>query len=157
MINPAQSDQQSALGSAVLLAHEAVHVATDSPNSAAPDWLVEGFADHVAYRGYPGAVRPAADLLLADVVRNGPPQALPEDKDFRGPGDELELAYLRSWSACRRLAARFGDDRLFDYYTAVDGGQDASSAAQQVLGLDQRGLVRDWRGWLTQAAERGRI
>jgi hypothetical protein len=157
MINPAAADQQSALGSAVLLTHEAVHVATNSPNSRAPDWLVEGFADHVAYRGYPRAVGPATDLLLADVVRHGPPDALPAAEEFQGSGNELELAYLRAWSACRYLARRFADDRLFDYYTAVDRGRQVNLAAQQIFNLDHDQLVAGWRDWLAEAYRDGRI
>ena len=54
----------------MLLTHEVVHVATRSFASAAPTWLVEGFADQIAYDAYPDHP-PAALRPLRDAVRAG--------------------------------------------------------------------------------------
>lgn len=157
VINPTTSVRQTALGIDVLLAHEAVHVATASPDSPAPDWLVEGFADHIAYRAYPEAARSAIDQLLDDVADNGPPDGLPTGDDFRTSGRELERHYQHSWSMCRFLADRFGVKRLYEYYWAIDGGSDLQRAAAASFGVDHDQLVRDWRDRLRAAAHRGRF
>ena len=47
-INPQVFDPLRPRGAQVVITHEATHVATDAATSAAPIWLVEGFADYVA-------------------------------------------------------------------------------------------------------------
>ena len=73
----------------MLLRHEITHVATrDLTSDSAPLWLVEGFADWVAFHGMGLSLRQAAPLLTSDV------SALPAD--FSGPG--RDLAYQQAYS-----------------------------------------------------------
>ena len=63
IVNPEATDRLSELGREVLLTHEAVHVATRSPASPAPTWLVEGYADQIAYRAHPAGSAPAKQAV----------------------------------------------------------------------------------------------
>ena len=64
-------------------------------DSAAPTWLIEGFADYVAYAAYP-ATESAALTPLRTRVRGGwLPGALPSEADFRASAAELDLAYAQ--------------------------------------------------------------
>jgi hypothetical protein len=157
MINPA--GQPSALATAIVLAHEAVHVATRSPISRAPSWLVEGYADYVAYLSYPQAVQPAAAGLLAEVKKHGPPAALPDETDFAVGHHDLNRSYAEAWTACRYLADRFGDRRLWRFYRAVDASADGSITrpADKVFGISDHQLIAGWQRYLRAAASRGRV
>ncbi|HEY9289941.1 MAG TPA: hypothetical protein VIP98_01560 [Microlunatus sp.] len=157
MIN--SGSPQPDLGARIVLTHETVHVATASPTSPAPTWLIEGFADYVAYRSYPRAQQAAAGALLQQVSRSGPPQQLPTDKDFTGSGEELDLAYAKSWLACHYLARTYGTDALFSFYAAVDRSTagEIGPASRTAFGIDEDQLLTGWRSYLSDAARQGRI
>lgn len=157
MINPASTE--SKLGAAIVLTHETVHVATASPASPAPPWLVEGLADYVAYDAYPGARDSAADALLDRVEKSGPPAELPDQESFRSTGGRLELAYAEAWLACYQLGQRYGRDDLLAFYSAVDRSPTGAvgPAARSALGIGQDQLLAGWRSFLQQAAARGSI
>lgn len=157
LVNPA--GVQSPLATAIVLSHETVHVATRSPLSPAPTWLVEGFADYIAYRNYPQGVQPAAAELLAEVKRHGPPDALPAESAFAVGRPDLNRSYAEAWLACRYFAGRFGEPKLRQFYAAVDRSRDGSIAgpSQAVFGISEHQLVRGWQRYLQSAAERGRI
>jgi hypothetical protein len=157
MINP--DGQPSALATAIVLAHETVHVATRSPVSRAPSWLVEGYADYIAYLNYPQAVQPAAERLLADVKRDDPPAALPGEDDFTAGHHDLNRSYAEAWTLCRYLADRYGDQQLWRFYRTVDASPDGSisGAAHQVFKISEHQLVAGWQRYLRTAAARGRI
>ncbi|QDP97634.1 hypothetical protein FOE78_18495 [Microlunatus elymi] len=157
MIN--SGNLQPDLGARIVLTHEAVHVATASPTSAAPTWLIEGFADYVAYRDYPDAQQAAARALLQRVSDSGAPRQLPTDRDFTGSAEDLDLVYAQSWLACRYLARRYGSDALFAFYAAVNrsaSGQ-IDAAARTAFGIDQDQLVAGWRNYLSAAARRRQL
>ncbi|MGI5501790.1 hypothetical protein [Lentzea sp. CA-135723] len=103
----------------VLLRHEITHVATrDLTSDSAPLWLVEGFADWVAFHGLGLSLRQAAPLLEPDV------SALPSD--FGGPG--RDLAYQQAYSIMVYLESRLGERGVVDFFlrtaslSAVDPG-----------------------------------
>jgi hypothetical protein len=103
----------------VLLRHEITHVATrDLTSDSAPLWLVEGFADWVAFRGTGLPLRQAAPLLKPDV------SALPVD--FGGSG--RDLAYQQAYSIMVYLESRLGERGVVDFFlrhaslSAVDAG-----------------------------------
>lgn len=145
VVNPQVVAGLSAEGIAVLLAHEATHVATRSVHSAAPTWLIEGFADYVAYAAYP-ATEEAALVPLRRRIRGGwLPEALPSEADFRASAGELDLAYAQSWSLCRLLAERYGAARLERFYRVVGAGTDVGAALDTEFGLSTERLVQVWR------------
>lgn len=157
MINPA--GVQGGLSSDIVLTHETVHVATASPASPAPTWLIEGLADDIAYDTYPQARGSAAAALLQRVRRSGPPARLPDEQAFRSSGDDLDLAYAEAWLACYDIARRYGRGRLLAFYTAVGRTPTGAinPAARSTLGVDQDQLVAGWRQFLREAAARGSI
>ncbi len=153
VVNPEIAARLDADALAVLLAHEATHVAVGSPGSPAPTWLVEGYADRVAYAAHPrtraAAARPALDRVRAD----GPPRSLPSDAAFDGSAAELDVAYAQAWLLCLFIAERHGDDRLARLYRAAAGGQQVDRSIRTTLGTSRPALVADagraLRRWTT--------
>jgi hypothetical protein len=91
----------------VLLRHEITHVATrDLTSDSAPLWLVEGFADWVAFHGLGVPLRQAAPSLSSNV------SALPTD--FNGPG--RDLAYQQAYSIMVYLESKLGERGVVDFF-----------------------------------------
>jgi hypothetical protein len=154
VVNPDLVQQLDGQGLAVLLTHEATHIATRSALSPAPTWLVEGFADYVAYDAYPGTAGVAAAALLAKVKSSGVPRALPRDGDFSPTARGLRLTYAESWLACRFLADRFSADRLTRFYSRVDAGMPVNQALSSVFGLDNTQFIKQWDRYLRARAHK---
>ena len=137
----------------LVLAHELTHVARYDAGSRAPLWLVEGFADQVAYPSRP-ELQAAAERTLRDTVRrDGAPAALPADDDFRsGSGADLDRAYLLAWSACRSISRRYGSDALDRLVAAAGAGTGLDRALRSTVGVDLARFTADWRRELIEAA-----
>jgi hypothetical protein len=91
----------------VLLRHEITHVATrDLTSDSAPLWLVEGFADWVAFHGLGLSLRQAAPKLTPDVT------TLPAD--FTGPG--RDLAYQQAYSIMAYLESQLGEHGVVNFF-----------------------------------------
>ncbi|WP_434448395.1 hypothetical protein [Lentzea sp. E54] len=118
----------------VLLRHEITHVATrDLTSDSAPLWLVEGFADWVAFHGLGLSLRQAAPLLTSDV------SALPAD--FGGAG--RDLAYQQAYSIMVYLESKLGERGVVDFFL-----QHASmSTAESTADLGAADLA-GWREFL---------
>jgi hypothetical protein len=119
VINRVRAAALSDVELGVLLRHEITHVATrDLTSDSAPLWLVEGFADWVAFHGTGLPLRQAAPLLKPDV------SALPVD--FGGSG--RDLAYQQAYSIMVYLESRLGERGVVDFFlryaslSAVDAG-----------------------------------
>jgi hypothetical protein len=154
VLSPTGSRVLSVAALRVVLRHEITHVAARADTvDGSPMWLLEGFADYVGYRDS-GIALPQGAPDLADLVkRSGPPQSLPEDKDFHAQGRELNLAYQESWSVARFVAERRGEDTLISLYRKLAGAGSGSASQtdellRQVLGMDRAGLVAGWRQYL---------
>jgi hypothetical protein len=124
VINRVRAASLTPLELRVLLRHEITHVATrDLTSDSAPLWLVEGFADWVAFHGLGLSLRQAAPLLTSDV------SALPVD--FSGAG--RDLAYQQAYSIMVYLESRLGERGVVDFFlrhaarSAVDAGGSASA------------------------------
>jgi len=157
MINA--NGQPNSLATSIVLAHEAVHVATRSPISPAPTWLVEGYADYIAYLSYPQGAQAAATDLLSEVKRNGPPRTLPSESDFGAQHPDLNRTYAEAWSVCRYLAEQYGSAKLWKFYQAVDKSPDGSIAgpARSAFGISQHQVITGWQQHLRKAVHQGRI
>ncbi|MFC7620758.1 hypothetical protein [Microlunatus sp. GCM10028923] len=126
----------------LLLTHEVTHLARYDAGSRAPLWLVEGFADQVAYAGSP-ELRAVAERSLRDTVRSaGVPDALPADDAFRR-GD-LDRAYLLAWSACRLIAERYGEDALDRFVTAAGTGEPVDRALRSATRVGLTEFRAEW-------------
>lgn len=107
VINRLRAAPLSALELSVLLRHEITHVATrDLTSDSAPLWLVEGFADWVAFHGRGLSLRATAPLLTSEV------SALPTD--FGGPG--RDLAYQQAYSIMVFLESRLGARGVVEFF-----------------------------------------
>lgn len=138
----------------ILMTHEVTHVATRSAASPAPSWLVEGFADYVAYDAHPATAGRAEAQLLSRVRADGGPRALPDNSRFTPAAADLQRSYAEAWLACRYLADTYSPASLSRFYRAVDGGADVPAALQSVFGLTEREFTAKWAAQLSAAAQR---
>ncbi len=133
VLNRVRAAPLSDLELGVLLRHEITHVATrDQTSDSAPLWLVEGFADWVAFHETALPLREAAPLLTADVT------ALPTD--FTGPG--RDLAYQQAYSVMVYLESRLGKRGVVEFFL-----KNASLSAVDARAVD----VDGWREFLRTA------
>ncbi|NXY99632.1 hypothetical protein HYE82_35745 [Streptomyces sp. BR123] len=147
VVNPEGYTGLTPEGRAVVLTHEAAHVATRTATSATtPLWLSEGFADWAAYRGTDPAPDGAAPGLGRAVRRGELPARLPRNEEFAFGGDPeaLARAYEGAWLACRLVARRWGDAALADLYARA-GREPLPVALREALGTDEAGLTEAWR------------
>jgi hypothetical protein len=153
VVNPVLAGPLTPAGLDVLLTHEATHVATRSALSRAPMWLVEGFADYVAYDRV-GSAAPAAESLVRSAVRQqGLPTDFPAETSFRPDAADLAQTYAMAWAACRFVADTYSPEALQRLYRDADSGRSLSAAIRRQLGVSQSALIDSWRGWLEHQSE----
>ena len=152
MVNPSVFDGLGDRGAQIVMSHEATHVATDAATSSMPMWLLEGFADYVALAHVDLPVSVTASQILADVRKDGPPKALPGPHEFDPANKALGASYEAAWLASRLLAETYGERKLIDFYSAVEGGQPADVAFTRILGTSERAFTGEWRQYLQQLA-----
>ncbi|MFC3966038.1 hypothetical protein [Nocardia jiangsuensis] len=138
-------------GLATLLRHELTHVAARAVTSdAAPQWVLEGFADYTAHRARPAAFAATAPTLTAALRAGAGPTDLPTDADFRGP--DAVQAYERAWSVQAYLADTFGEQAVPRLYRRLAAGQldpaGEDAALRAELGVGRAELVAGWLGWI---------
>ncbi len=124
-----------------VLTHEITHAAMDPVTSdSTPLWLVEGFADYVAYRGY---------VLSPDWARKHLSgrdlSQLPANGTFYADDTNYTLGEL----ACQTVADRYGEARLIRLYEAFatspgDAAAD-DAAVRATLGESLAQLTGQWR------------
>ena len=155
MLNPRVMAQESELGIGIVLTHECTHVATRSPASASPLWLIEGFADYNAYASYPQGQASARAGLYSLVRRSGAPSAPPGNELFNPQAQQLDLAYAEAWQLCVYLASHGGQGKLNAFYASVSRSPDADvpAALHDIYGISRPELVKRWDAWLTSAAQ----
>lgn len=146
LVSPENWPRLNALGRRVVLIHELTHVAMESAEDGrTPLWLVEGFADHVAYRATGTAPREAARELAEEVRRGELPDGLPSREDFATGAPRLSQAYQEAWLACRMVAEQYGEERLLRLYREA-GRMPERDALRAALGVSD--LTGAWREYL---------
>lgn len=120
----------------VVLKHEITHIAARADTvEGAPMWMLEGFADYVGYRG--SGIPP--ERIAPDLVRRlrteGPPTALPSDRDFRMSGNRLDASYQQSWSVVRFLVHEWGEQRVVELYHRIAGSRSAETVEEALHGM----------------------
>ncbi len=156
IVNPEGYAVLSEVGRRVVLTHETAHVATRAHTSAAtPQWLSEGFADWVAYRGTDRTAAQAAPELRKAVRGGELPGRLPADEDFSFGGDagRLARAYEGGWLACQLIADRWGEEKLTAFYRAVGAHEKREGAVERamakVLATTPEDFTAQWRTYLS--------
>ena len=154
LLNPALARRLDDEAAAVLLTHEAVHVATRSAASAAPSWLTEGYADYLAYSAHPARAPDAERDLLRAVRADGPPTSLPPDSAFFPTAPRLGQTYAEAWTLCRFIATRHSPARLARLYEEADRGANLDAAIRSTLDQEPAELLAEWQRHLRDRAAR---
>lgn len=152
VVNPRSPSLVTAEQLGDIVRHEVVHVATRSPESAAPLWAVEGLAEWVALRGRTDGTSFGTAGLLAAVRQDGPPRALPGNEAFAAGQGDLNRAYAEAWLACRYVAETYSVAALGRLYAELDRGRSLDEASRTVLGVDATALTAGWRRFLVRQA-----
>ncbi|GAA3280911.1 hypothetical protein Dvina_53120 [Dactylosporangium vinaceum] len=122
------------------LTHEFTHAAMGPVTGPyTPRWVVEGFAEYVAYKdghfAAAGIRQALGDLAVTQ---------FPDDKQFY----EEPRNYVAGWLACRMIAERYTQDRLVAFYEAFQRLSEVDSAAREVLGVSRVQLEQQWREYV---------
>ncbi|MFT4286817.1 hypothetical protein [Nocardioides sp.] len=153
-VNPDVMDGLDRQAAQIVMSHEATHAATNAPtNASRPLWLTEGFADYVALRDVGLPLTRTAGQILAEVRRDGPPDALPDQADFDPASDTFGAVYEAAWLVCVVLAEQGGEPALVALYDRVGAGEGLDAALGDLFGLDTASLTRLWRQHLSDWAE----
>ncbi|MCU1675488.1 MAG: hypothetical protein JWM93_246 [Frankiales bacterium] len=157
VLNPGTFGRLSPLGQRIVMAHEVTHVATRlATGKSMPVWLVEGFADYVAYRHSGVETRVAARDLIPSLRRLPLPSTLPADDRFDPAAADLGASYELAWLACRFIAERTSEATLIAFYKAVGSETSPQDEAVRrqfaaVLGSTPERFVTSWRRYVTEA------
>ena len=155
-INPEVFRSQGPLSEQVVLSHEAVHALTATPtNSGVENWLLEGFADYVALRDVDLPVSRTASQIIAQVRKEGVPDALPSRLDLDTGAQHLGAAYEASWLVCVTLAGRGGEEALVAFYEAVLGGAELEAELRERFGWTLADLTGAWQDELRSVSSVG--
>jgi hypothetical protein len=153
VLNPAVALSLSQESLRIVLRHEITHVAARAATTdGAPLWLLEGFADHVGYRGS-GVPLGRAAPDLAELVRSGGVLTIPARAEFRSAGT-MDLAYQEAWTLCDHLAERLGEAGLVALYRRLAVVPESSTSAVEAVlreetGLDLAALTAGWQEFVT--------
>ncbi|GAA0724359.1 hypothetical protein Drose_37660 [Dactylosporangium roseum] len=124
------------------LTHEFAHAAMGPVTGArTPRWVVEGFAEYVAYKDRKissNGVRAA----LGDLVIG----AFPTDQQFYNEPRN----YVSGWLACRMIAEKYGQAKLIAFYEAFQRMSEVDSVSREVLGVGAAQLETQWRDYVAQ-------
>ncbi|MBN1170565.1 MAG: hypothetical protein JXA67_00125 [Micromonosporaceae bacterium] len=123
------------------LAHEFAHAAMGPVTvTATPRWLVEGFAEYVAYKHED---IPAA-ALRRSLRGTALPTKLPEDDTFYADSSN----YITAWLACKMIVEKYGESRLIALYESFQRVTEEDINVGSVLGISHSTLVRQWRDYM---------
>ncbi len=121
------------------LTHEFTHAAMGPVTTeTTPLWLVEGFAEYVAYKS-----EQVSGLFAKRALEGYPTGDQPPDSDFYRDGRN----YVLGWLACRMIAQKYGEAKLVALYEASGSG----GALRQVLGIDEATLDSQYVSYVEKA------
>lgn len=125
------------------LTHEFTHAAMGPVTTAfTPRWLVEGFAEYVAYKARSLSAS-SMRRALGDLRTDG---GLPEDATFYNDPTN----YVKGWLACKMLAEKYGEAKLLALYEAYPSRTAADTALGSVLGITDDTLDGQWRDYVAR-------
>lgn len=153
VLNPDQFADMDGHAQQVVLSHEATHMLTGGVGSPAAAWVLEGFADFVAFHGDEQPVSVNARQGLATVRAEGPPQRLPVSGDFQNSTHGLGALYEQNWLLFRMLGERFGTASVVAFYRDVLEGTQPDKALNEHFDVTPAELVTQWQQYLVKLAE----
>ncbi|MET7834046.1 hypothetical protein ABZS44_14655 [Micromonospora sediminicola] len=114
------------------------------------EWVVEGFAEYVAFHGRPlgASERTAAARRL---VRDGWNGTLPGNGEWDAPG-RVSFHYWLGHAAMNHLAEKYGEAKLFRFVDAVYAGTPTDRAARNVLGVSLDEFQAGWASYVRAQA-----
>jgi hypothetical protein len=151
-VNPEVFGALKPAGAQLVMTHELTHVATDAVHSQAPQWLLEGYADHVALHGTDLRVSTTAGQIIRRVRRDGAPKALPGAAEFDTRATHLGAWYEAAWRAVEVLARAGSEEQLLAFYRRASEGEQVEATLREIYGFDEAELTRRWRQDLEQIA-----
>ncbi|RJS44849.1 hypothetical protein [Nocardioides cavernaquae] len=151
-VNPEVFGALKSAGAQLVMTHELTHVATDAVHSKAPQWLLEGYADHVALHGTDLPVSMTAGQIIRRVRRDGVPKALPGADEFDTRATHLGAWYEAAWRAAEVLARAGTEEQLLTFYRRASGGEPVDATLRELYGFDETELIRRWQQDLEQIA-----
>ncbi|MFJ8833284.1 hypothetical protein [Micromonospora aurantiaca] len=114
------------------------------------EWVVEGFAEYLAFHGRPlGASERTAQARK--LVRDGWNGSLPGNGDWDDPG-RLSFHYWLGHTAMNHLAEKHGEPKLFRFVEAVYAGTPTDRAARDVLGVSLDEFQAGWADYVRAQA-----
>ncbi|MFJ6952397.1 hypothetical protein [Micromonospora aurantiaca (nom. illeg.)] len=114
------------------------------------EWVVEGFAEYIAFHGRPlGASERTAQAR--QLVRGGWNGTLPGNGEWDDP-DRLSFHYWLGHAAMNHLAEKHGEVKLFRFVEAVYGGTPTDRAARDVLGVSLDEFQAGWAAYVRAQA-----
>lgn len=126
------------------LTHEFTHAAMGPvTGGSTPTWLVEGFAEYVAYR----TEQVPASWLHRVLTGVGTADRMPDDDTFYSEARN----YVTAWLACRLIAQRYGQARLVALYEEFQHTPGSAEVFRRVLGIEESAFVTQWQRYVEQA------
>jgi hypothetical protein len=144
-VNPDLFGALAPAGAQLVMTHEVTHVATDAVHAQSPQWLLEGYADHVALHGTKLPVSETASQIIRRVRRDGAPKALPGPAEFDTHATHLGAWYEAAWRATEVLAATRDEATLLALYRRTARGDSVEASLRQLYGFGEEELTRRWR------------
>jgi hypothetical protein len=125
------------------LTHEFTHAAMGPVTTDdTPLWLVEGFAEYVAFKSEQVGGAYARRALEGFTSAPTPP-----DADFYSDGRN----YILGWLMCRMIAQKYGEAKLAALYEAYHASGDDDAVIRQVLGVDKNTLFGQYAAYVDKA------
>ncbi len=153
LLNPDETARLSQESRALLVAHEATHVATEGLPGV-PLWVAEGLAEYVAYADSTNSARDALPVLLRAARSGSLPAELPTDSHFAAGGDTAEAAYEGAHLAVRLLAEAHGDAALVAAIRAIaERPAELDQILTEQLGIDLAQLTAAWQTRIRDLAD----
>src|SRR5262249_31581818 len=125
------------------LTHELTHAAMGPVTAdSTPWWLVEGFAEYVAYKS-----EQVSGLLPKRVLEGYPTGTAPPRDGFYAD----RRNYVLGWLACRMVAQKYGEAKLIALYERYQSSFGATDAVKRILGVDEATLDQQYVSYVDQA------
>lgn len=125
------------------LTHEFAHAAMGPVTSDdTPLWVVEGYAEYVAFKP-----RDISGSYARRSLEGFPTGSQPPGADFYADGRN----YVLGWLACRMIAQRYGEAKLTALYEYFTTHSRVDEALRQVLGVEQSAFDAQYVSYVEKA------